>query len=230
MREAADYGLEEPTVRLLSFVGQLKPQIDRGHSRRDVDPRDRAQGESVSPEAGEEVILLPAALALALELRGGDQARRHPRACRGPLEERQVVRLDELDLDGQDLGRGLRSGPGARRQEPLPDSRHGPGSPGNGEVEERVRFSPGPAEPEVSDAERLDALHSTGGREAGQQPRVRTCPLEKGDELIVGQFDLDGLRPGRHRPHLRGCLVSGVQHARHNDLNSRKAITATSER
>jgi hypothetical protein len=78
---------------LLSFVGPLKPQVDRGHSRRDVYQRDRTQGEPVSPEPGEAGVLLPAPLALALELLGGDQARRHPRACRGPLEERQVGRL-----------------------------------------------------------------------------------------------------------------------------------------
>jgi hypothetical protein len=59
------------------------------------------QGEPIGQKAGEQV-----RARLPLQLHGRNEARRHPRLPLRLCQEHEVVTLKQLDLEGQDLGRG----------------------------------------------------------------------------------------------------------------------------
>ena len=88
----------------LLFAGPLQDFLDRGQGVRGVDDRNSAQAEGVCHEAGEEIGAHLAFAGARLGLDNPEQTGRYPRAAFRVLQEHEVLRLAQLDLDRQTLG------------------------------------------------------------------------------------------------------------------------------
>jgi hypothetical protein len=88
-------------VTPLLLADSLQRFLDRGHGVRRVDER---EGPQCGPSVTKPVKDVGAPLALALVLDGRDQTGRHPRAVFRVLQEHEVLRFAQLDLDGQGIG------------------------------------------------------------------------------------------------------------------------------
>ena len=103
-RRRTDRGVGEgSTTTLLLLASPLERPLDRGQRLRGVDEREGAQAEGVCHEAGEDIGAHLVFAGARLGLDNPEQPRRYARAVPCVFQEHEVLRLAQLDLDGQRL-------------------------------------------------------------------------------------------------------------------------------
>jgi hypothetical protein len=89
----------------LRLARPLQRTLNRGQGGRGMDQRDAAQGEPVRQKASEDVGAHLAFACARFGLDDPEQTGRRARAVPCVLQEHEVLRLAQIDLDGQGAGR-----------------------------------------------------------------------------------------------------------------------------